>query len=513
MPSFRGYMTTRSCAALVAVAIIGMSGGAMAQQQRHGADAGRSGQSDTRGGGQSSRGAGGAGGAGDLEGVFRSLDDEAERASGAGHTEDSTRSGRAGTQQGAGEGSQSKPTGGSKPTAAGTGKGGGKAGSATATDAGETPRKGTSGGGSKPTTAGTGKGGGKAGSATATETGHGAGKGSSAGGAGRPADAGEGDEEDSDRPAWAGPNPTEDKPGRPNANPGVSKGDTYGDLYVVVRDEDGVPVLVDGYLQLKDAEGNVVAYLKDGEFYAEIGGDLLTDPEVEALNLAEVELGRLNVGRSPTTVLESRYEEVESNLSTAVSISLDASGRLVIEAADGTTKTVDAPLENLALYVDLMTNGALFTDNEALQTLLVDSGLGFLVDGTFDSSDLEVAASLLAASSDKAGEIIIDEVVYMNDILGIEGTLDGGYVDYSAFTYDRASVYQDVTVEVLVAQTDADGNTTWVPQTVMSTTRSSKAQTSPATAPPASRRPPTTPAQSSSSSTSMRFRRRSSELP
>ncbi len=83
MPSFRGYMTTRSCAALVAVAIIGMSGGAMAQQQRHGADAGRSGQSDTRGGGQSSRGAGGAGGAGDLGGVFRSLDDEAERASGA----------------------------------------------------------------------------------------------------------------------------------------------------------------------------------------------------------------------------------------------------------------------------------------------------------------------------------------------------------------------------------------------------------------------------------------------
>ncbi len=232
-----------------------------------------------------------------------------------------------------------------------------------------------------------------------------------------------------------------------------------------MRDEDGVPVLVDGYLQLKDAEGNVVAYLKDGEFYAEIGGVLLTDPEVEALNLAEVELGRLNVGRSPTEVLKSRYEEVKSNLSAAVSISLDASGRLVIEAADGTTNRGRAPREP----------GALRGSDDQRRTVhgqprtpdpAHDSGLGFLVDGTFDSSDLEVAASLLAASSDKAGEIIIDEVVYMNDILGIEGTLDGGYVDYSTFTYDRASVYQDVTVEVLVAQTDADGNTTWVPQTV-----------------------------------------------
>ena len=261
--------------------------------------------------------------------------------------------------------------------------------------------------------------------------------------------------EDSDRPEWAGISGKEGKPGQPNQESGTKKGDIYGDLYVVVRDVNGVPILdADGNVQVyyidpttkvltccipRDAEGNLLPTLADGT------------PVLPT----EVELGRLSVGRSPTRVLSAQYEEALSTINSATSvdgvasIALDAAGRIVVTLADGTTKTIDSPLENLALYVELLNTGTL---SGVIVTL--PSSLSFLTDGTLTTQDLQIAASLFAAASDKSVTVTVDSIEYMNSILSIDGTLPADFVDYSTFTYDRSAIYSNLTVDALVLQPD-----------------------------------------------------------
>ena len=288
----------------------------------------------------------------------------------------------------------------------------------------------------KPTTAGT-----KKGSTTAGKK----------GGKTAPAAA---EEEDSDRPAWAGTPGKEGKPGSGNVASGTKKGDVYGDMYVILRDANGVPILK----QLPDGTWVVQPVDKDGNVLALDDEGGLINPELAI----PVELGRLNVGRSPLTVLSTRYEEALDAINAADSVSLDASGRLVL-TTDGVTKTIDAPLENLALYVELLNKGTItgVTDPSKF-----DSSISYLVDGSLTSADLASAASFLAAASDKTSTLTIDKVVDMNTILGITGTLTDAtgatYVDYSTYSYDRQSVYGDVTVNVLVKQEDGS----YLPTTV-----------------------------------------------
>jgi hypothetical protein len=178
-----------------------------------------------------------------------------------------------------------------------------------------------------------------------------------------------------------------------------------------------------------------------------------------------VELGRLNVGRSPLTVLSSQYEEVLKSINAADSVTVDASGRLLLTTA-GVVSSIDSPLANLALYVELLNTGTItgVTDPTKFPT-----SISYLVDGTKTSADMTSAASFLAAASDKAGTLTIDKVVDMNTILKVTGTLNDTdpttnltYVDYSTFNYDRASVYGSTTVQVLVKQPDGS----YLPTTV-----------------------------------------------
>lgn len=258
----------------------------------------------------------------------------------------------------------------------------------------------------------------------------------------------EGEEEDSDRPEWAGTSGPDSKPGRPNQSSGTKKGTIYGDLYIIVRDENGVPVPdEDGYVQvyyvnadgeltcciLRDAEGNLLPTLEDGTSVLPI----------------EVELGRLSVGRSPTSVLAAQYDEAINSINDAVSVAFDPSGRIVLTLEDGTTKTIDSPLENLALYVELLNTGTL-TDVSADKL----ASLGISDDGTVTATELAIAASFFAAASDKSIEISIDAIEYMNAILRIDGTLPDDFVNYSSFTYDREAVYDGVMITVLVEDTD-----------------------------------------------------------
>ena len=263
------------------------------------------------------------------------------------------------------------------------------------------------------------------------------------------------EEEESDRPAWAGTQGKEGKPGRGNVASGTKKGDIFGDMYVVLRDANGVPILK----QLEDGNWVVQPVDKDGNVLPLDAEGNLINPELAL----PVELGRLNVGRSPLTVLSTRYEEALDAINAADSVTIDASGRLVL-TTDGVTKTIDAPLENLALYIELLNKGTITGVTDPTK---FDSSIQYLVDGTLTSADFASAASFLAAASDKATTLTIDKVEDMNTILGITGTLtdshtDTTYVDYSTYSYDRESVYGDVTVSVLVKQDDGS----YLPTTV-----------------------------------------------
>lgn len=244
------------------------------------------------------------------------------------------------------------------------------------------------------------------------------------------------DSEDSDRPDWAGTQGKDGKPGRGNTTPGISKGGIFGDMYALLRDENGVPILTpEGFVQPIDADGNPIPLDEEGH-------PLNADATVE------VELGRLNVGRSPTGVLSSRLEEAISIINQATAVTLDEAGRLLL-TIDGEQKTIDSPLENLAIYIKLMNDGTLglSLDNSVL------GSLAFLNDGTLTAQDVTAAASFLAGASDKYAPLSVDSVVYLNTILNVDGSITQNgtdYVDFSSFTYDRSDVYENTTAEVLI---------------------------------------------------------------
>ncbi|WP_156135515.1 hypothetical protein [Novosphingobium malaysiense] len=256
-------------------------------------------------------------------------------------------------------------------------------------------------------------------------------------------------DEDSDRPSWAGEKGGKNEHGGQPGSAGSTRGDLYGDLYVILRDDDGVPILnEDGFVQPIDAEGNPIPLDDEGA-------------PIDLSLVQEVEMGRLNVGRAPTSVLIQRADEVVALLSTATAITTDAAGRLVVTNPDGTTKTIDAPLENLALYVALMTEGTIpgVTD-------LPGTDFDFLVDGELTPEDMAVATSLLAGASDKFETLSPDAVAYINAILDINDTTVGDVtysdVDYSTYNYDRSDTYGDVTTTVLIKQDDGS----WLPTEV-----------------------------------------------
>jgi hypothetical protein len=81
-------------------------------------------------------------------------------------------------------------------------------------------------------------------------------------------------------------------------------------------------------------------------------------------------------------------------LNSATAVSFDPAGVVTV---DGVAKTIDSPLENLAIYVALMATGTIHgVDSPALGNL-------FLVDGVKTAEDLAAATTFLAAATDKWG--------------------------------------------------------------------------------------------------------------
>lgn len=100
----------------------------------------------------------------------------------------------------------------------------------------------------------------------------------------------------------------------------------------------------------------------------------------------EVSFGRMNVGRSPEAVLNASFDEAVRSINSAVAVEIDAAGRLLLTQEVfselevypytgepvllGTKKkAIDSPLENLALYVKLLSDGHLVTPGDERASL------------------------------------------------------------------------------------------------------------------------------------------------
>lgn len=247
----------------------------------------------------------------------------------------------------------------------------------------------------------------------------------------------EDDDDDSDRPPWAGVPGNEGKPGGGSGGSDTRKGADYGDIWVILRDDAGVPIL--------DENDNVQPCLDPAcTEVAKLTADGELPPEY-ADQVIEVEFGRLNIARSPDKVLIHALEEALSKLDDGeygTTITLDPAGRLVVDGA-----TIDSPLENLALYASLITTPAVGGVVTLSITVDVEGGGTVTYDFSIPESDrLDLAASAFAAASDKTGFLTVDEIMGISGFMEIDDALSSIVPD---FTYDRTATYEDVQVWIM----------------------------------------------------------------
>jgi hypothetical protein len=197
----------------------------------------------------------------------------------------------------------------------------------------------------------------------------------------------------------------------------------YGDLVVLLRDlATGEPIVAGTSVDPETGE-------EITEYYVCLDADCATTVATvlgeipEGVTAIEVDFGRSSVARAPDKVTDHALDEALSKLADADEVALDVSGRIVY-SIDGTWYTIDSPLENLALYIDLAT-GLAADSTTATEAALDALGL----------ATLDMAASLLAGVADKTGDITLDYVVNENVIAGVVEA--GVYYDYTDFAYTR----------------------------------------------------------------------------
>jgi len=299
------------------------------------------------------------------------------------------------------------------------------------------------------------------------------------------------EEEESDRPKWAGPpaDRTEENPHKATGGgkPTVDKGDLFGDIYVLLRNDDGTPVTEDG-------EIFVCTSADCSTFIKTVAGEL---PE-GSTGMIPVEFGRMNVARAPSKVMDHSLTEALGKISgdtldttnivqiasdgtlmvyspdtdpktegaqpgmvpftpAADTVYTDPVGRLVY--FDGTVwKTIDSPLENLAVYqalLDAAYDEATKTVPDIVtlsETVTAEGGGTTTLTFTLPTNQvLDLAASLIAGASDKTGDLNVDEIVNISKFLNVDDDLAALVSGYS---YDETS-YDGVWVQVLLPKDES----------------------------------------------------------
>ena len=119
----------------------------------------------------------------------------------------------------------------------------------------------------------------------------------------------------------------------------------------------------------------------------------------------EVDFGRINAVRSPDDVFDRQLQDVIVNLTTADCVTLDPAGRMVTSrvADDGTVSSsaIDSPLQNLAITRQLLLTGTIGAP--------LPQGAGVL----------DTAARGIGAGSSKTGEVNVDLVAYLDQLMGL----------------------------------------------------------------------------------------------
>lgn len=208
----------------------------------------------------------------------------------------------------------------------------------------------------------------------------------------------------------------------------------YGDLWVLMRDDYGAPLLdSQGCVQpfasepvewpdmvVRNTVPMTLEEYQDGEFTCSVL------PGYEEFTI-ELEIGRLNMVRNMANnpdALARGLEEAIKTINSAQSVALDAAGRLVLTIDDGgvlVEQTIDAPRENLALYHAMLTQGRI-------------AGYG--------------------PEKHEGGETIPPQWVEIRDDLDLgdlaflrdgRGTIQrvNGYADFSAMNYSRQTRFQN----------------------------------------------------------------------
>jgi hypothetical protein len=225
----------------------------------------------------------------------------------------------------------------------------------------------------------------------------------------------------------------------------------YGDLIMLYRDDYGVPIPSDVTQVIDPETGELV---DGGECWQPIAfnvdDELLcptecvvntTTPATVAVDqytcgvavgcsgcTQEVDFGRMNVVRASEDVFDSQLADVIVNLATADCVSLDPAGRLVTSRVETvvdefgeylydvvTSGAIDSPLQNLAIYRQLMLTGTI--------------GVPLPADV------LDTAARGLGAGSGKTGEVNVDLVAYLNQIMGLTDPATQTFLDKRCETY------------------------------------------------------------------------------
>jgi hypothetical protein len=245
----------------------------------------------------------------------------------------------------------------------------------------------------------------------------------------------------------------------------------YGDLIVILRDKDGIPIYdtTFGCLQPLDINGDLIPLLNSD-------CELLDESDV-----VEVDFGRLSLARSPEKVRQQALDEVIQAIKDCLKVSLDPAGRLALKykienpetgSKEVVWKTIDSPRENLALYTQLMKFGHLQTacgeiasdrGDETTYRPCLDSVVDYSKfksivkhvlpeDGLIDAEplsdrDLTLASFFLAGAGDKTGVMTVDLVQYINAILDIPNPPTNAsweypdFVDFSGFVYKRSNKF------------------------------------------------------------------------
>jgi hypothetical protein len=124
--------------------------------------------------------------------------------------------------------------------------------------------------------------------------------------------------------------------------------------------------------------------------------------------IPEVELGRLNVSRAPGHVLGRAEGEAlatyQQGMRALYSLDADQAAALLARSFSQVAR-YDSPLQNLALYKDVMTFG--------------DTQLRSLDPDLVPASQLDLAAIFLGSASDKTVPVSEDTVIAVNRILGL----------------------------------------------------------------------------------------------